>query len=223
MKNWDGPGGRAVSSPRGRSVRPAGTGSHQGSRPSSRLNSSEWPARGPEDHFRRCRGPWLLPAEVGGQPELVTGVGERRVRGQAVKDDHITGAVPGGAPAALGAGQQPRLPGPVPVAAGAHGETAERGRDLGQREPGGQHVLDSRPHVVAVDVPAAGPLGRGLRRHCAQYLHRVRESLRAQDAADRLAQRRQVRERVERQAHHRCAVRRVGQRLPGPGCPAQQR
>lgn len=72
-------------------------------------------------------------------------------------------------------------PGSVPV--------SSRGRrDLGQREPGGQHVLDSRPHAVAVDVPAAGLPGCGLRRHCAQYLHRVRESLRAQDAADRLAQ-----------------------------------
>src|ERR1700678_1680809 len=119
-------------------------------------------ARRAEDHLGRGRVIGELPAEVAGDPQRVTGVGQRGVRREAMEDDHVTRAVVRSRPARLGAGQRAGpLRWPV-VAAWLDGQPAERDRDVHQRQPAGQHVLAAADRVVVVDEPAAGTLAGDL-------------------------------------------------------------
>jgi hypothetical protein len=121
--------------------------------------------------------------------------------------------VAGGRPARFGRVKRTRPPGRAELAAGLNRQPAEPDRDVHQRDPAGQHVLDAGHPVVVVDVPAARPGLRPLRVDGAQHLRGVGERFRPENAADHLPQRRQVRNLVERGAEHRGAERRVGERV----------
>ena len=79
------------------------------------------------------------------------------------------GSVAGGRPAGLDPAERARRPGRAEVAAGPDGQAADPDRDVHQRDPARQHVLDAGHPVVVVDVPAAraGPAAVPGRRHAA--------------------------------------------------------
>src|ERR1700728_4426700 len=56
-------------------------------------------ARRAEDELGRRRVIGHLPAEITGDPQRLAGVRQRRVRGEAVEDEHVTGLVAGCGPA----------------------------------------------------------------------------------------------------------------------------
>ena len=173
------------------------------------------PARpaGAEDEFGGSGLVRPLPAEVPGDPQRRARVGQRGVRGEAVEDDHVAGLVAGGGPAALGRGERARRPGRSEVTAGLHGQAPDPDRDVHQREPAGQHVLDAGHPVVVVDVTAARAGLRPLGVDGAQHLHRIGERSWAEHAADRRAQRGEVGNAVERGARRGLAERWIPERV----------
>jgi hypothetical protein len=130
-----------------------------------------------------------------------------------VKQQHITGPVIGGCPARRIRAQQPRPPRRVEMTSGQHGQAAELCRDIHQRQPGGEHVLNAGDGEVLVDVAASGDRRRGLRVDGAQYLDRIAERAGAKDQPDRAAQRGQVRQPVQAAAGQGGPEGRVGQRI----------
>jgi hypothetical protein len=154
-----------------------------------------------------------LPAEVPGDPQRGPGVGQRGVRGEAVEDDRVAGLVAGGSPAALGRRQRARRPGRAEVTAGLHGQAPDPDRDLHQRDPAGQHVLDAGHPVVVVDVPAARAGVRSFGVDGAQYFRRVGERPGAEHAPDHRPQRGEVGDAVEHGARRGLTERRIAERV----------
>src|SRR6202035_5493685 len=137
-------------------------------------------ARRAEDQLGRGRLIGHLPAEVTGDPQRRARVRQRRVRGEAVEDEHVTGLVAGRGPAwFIPAERAGRLRRPV-VAARLHGQPAQPDRYLHQRQPAGQHVLAAADRVVVVDVAAAGAGTGPLGADGTQHLDRVGERRRAE-------------------------------------------
>jgi hypothetical protein len=173
------------------------------------------PARpaGAEDEFGGSGLVRPLPAEVPGDPQRGPCVGQRGVRGEAVEDDHVAGLVAGSSPAALGRGQRARRPGRAEVTTGLYGQAPDPDRDVHQRDPAGQHVLDAGHPVVVVDVPAAGAGFRPFGVDRAQYLRRVGERPGAEHVPDGRAQRGEVGDAVEHGARRGLTERRIPERV----------